>query len=158
MDLNFLAERNLTALRDELSKARSSIENSISFIDNISHNCIHCKHCHPVIVSEGVCSSVECKCELTGKTYSQYLGTQASGPLAVYTDECPRLKETVSMNGIVSEETLSAIMNRIVYEEALGEYFGKAESIGDIVTDVSGSQYKYIGRSRANEEKIFKKL
>ena len=158
MDLNFCSEQNLTVLRDELSNARSSIENAISFIDNISHNCIHCKHCNSRTVSEGFSAWVECKCELTGKTYTQYLGSQDSGPLAVYSDECPRLKETVSTDGMISEETLRASLNGIVYEETLGTYFGRAESIGDIVTDESGSQYKYIGRSRVNEEKIFKKI
>ena len=153
-----LTEKNLTELRNALSTAKSILDKSISFIDNISHNCIHCKNCRPVIVSEGFSTRVECKCELTGKTYSQHLSTQASGPIAVYTDECPLLKETVSMDGMISEETIHASLDGIIFEETIGTYFGKAESIGDIVTDSSGSQYKYLGRSRVSDEKIFKKI
>jgi hypothetical protein len=96
------------------------------------------------------------------KTYIHYLSNGVSNPdrspITVYSDECPRLKETVSTDGMISEETLRESLNGIVYEEAIGAYSGKAESIGDIVADESGSQYKYIGRSRANDEKIFKKL
>jgi len=95
MDSNFFAEQNLTVLRDELSNAMSLLDKSISFIDNISHNCIHCKHCHPATISEGFSTWIECKCELTGKTYTHYLSNGVSNldryPITVYSDECPRL-------------------------------------------------------------------